>query len=385
MVLPAELLTVGYAEPVRRWLRHRFGSVKLVIFEQLQFEDALANVVLLLAQGSGGCDAFSLYFVQDAEDLERIQRFDELAVTLSSDSKWTDLLLTSPQRQLFRSVVESSYAPLGKFGAPELGTVTGANDYFALNETTRAHFQLVEDRDVLPISPPGTRHLKGLTFTRGDWKTLRDFGERVWLLHPSLESTSSGLQRYIQQGEDAGIHKAYKCQIRTPWWRPPAVSPPDLFFTYMSHRFPRLIANQAKVAFLNSMHGVRFSLDVPKSVREGLPLIALNSVTLLGAEVFGRSYGGGILKMEPREAANLPVPKLDVLEEAWSKLRSERNALNRQLRNGLWTNVVARVDEVLLRQTLSLSSEQVTLIRAGAHALRVRRLSRGSPTDDEPE
>jgi methylase of polypeptide subunit release factors len=36
MVLPAELMTVGYAEPLRRWLRTRFAAVHLVLFEQLQ-------------------------------------------------------------------------------------------------------------------------------------------------------------------------------------------------------------------------------------------------------------------------------------------------------------------------------------------------------------
>src|SRR6266536_1518139 len=61
MVLPAELLTVGYAEPVRQWLRERFAQVHLVFFDTLQFEGALEKVVLLVARGSGGCDAFSLW------------------------------------------------------------------------------------------------------------------------------------------------------------------------------------------------------------------------------------------------------------------------------------------------------------------------------------
>ncbi len=69
MVLPAELLTVGYAEPIRTWLRKRFEKVNLVMFESLQFEDALEKVVLLLAEGTGGCEAFSLYAVDTAEDL----------------------------------------------------------------------------------------------------------------------------------------------------------------------------------------------------------------------------------------------------------------------------------------------------------------------------
>ena len=64
MVLPAELMTVGYAEPIRRWLRSRFADVHLVLFEELQFTDAEEQVVLLVARGSGGCDAFSLHQVE---------------------------------------------------------------------------------------------------------------------------------------------------------------------------------------------------------------------------------------------------------------------------------------------------------------------------------
>ena len=174
MVLPAELLTVGYAEPVRQWLRQRFAAVKLVIFERLQFNDAIENVVLLLAQGTGGCDAFSLYYVDNAEDLRKIQAFDEFAVTLSADGKWTDLLLSIGQRQLFKSVTAKHFTPLGTYGAPELGTVTGANHYFALNEATRREYNLQEGREVIRISPPGTKHFRGLSFTKADWERLRD-------------------------------------------------------------------------------------------------------------------------------------------------------------------------------------------------------------------
>src|SRR5207249_2659254 len=134
--------------------------------------------------------------------------------------------------------------------------------------------------------------------------------------------------------------------------------------------------------FVNSMHGVRLRRGVSKLAKTALPLLAFNSVTMLGAEVNGRSYGGGILKMEPREAAMLPVPNPAALEEAWGILRTERATLDNQLRNGLWTNVVARVDEVLLRMVAKVNAEEAATIHEAARALRSRRMGRGSSASD---
>ena len=371
MVLPAELLTVQYAEPVRRWLRTRFESVRLYLFETLQFEDALENVVLLLADGSGGSDGFSLRYVHGAEQLDKVG-LAERVYTPTDEGKWTDLLLPARQRQLFKRTVATHCVGLGVYGAPELGTVTGANRYFALNDDTRRDYGL-GDEHLLRISPPGTKHLRGLTFTKSNWETLRKAREPVWLLHPAQDDDSPALRRYVKYGEELGVDQAYKCQVRSPWWRPPVVTAPDLFFTYMSHRYPRLIANKARVTFLNSMHGVRLKDDAPTVARDALPLLILNSLTMLGAEIHGRSYGGGILKMEPREASTLPVPSCEHLVSAWEQLKADRAALDRKLRQGSWSSVVAGVDNVLLRQVMKLPEADVEEIRGAAQALRARR------------
>lgn len=377
MVLPAELLTVGYAEPVRDWLRRRFAAVKLVFFERHQFADAQENVVLLLAQGSGGCDAFSLYYVNDGEDLRHIQPFDEFAVKLSEGGKWTDLILSIRERQTFKDILNDHFVALGDYGQPELGTVTGANSFFTLSDAKRRELGLTADRQVIPVCPPGSRHLHGMTFTRADWEELRDAGEAVWLLHPSPTDRTTSLRRYVSVGENQGVSEAYKCRIRTPWWRPPVVAEPDLFFTYMSHRYPRLVNNAASVTFLNSMHGVRLRAGM-KFARQSLPFIAMNSVSMLGAELFGRSYGGGILKMEPREAARLPVPRTAELSAAWSVLKSNRAELEQALRNGDWSSVVTRVDDVLLRHVMGISDTELEAVTTALATLRKRRMSRSS-------
>ena len=97
---------------------------------------------------------------------------------------------------------------------------------------------------------------------------------------------------------------------------------------------------------------------------------------MLGAELFGRSYGGGILKMEPREAAELPVPSPSLLAAGWKAIAPERAQLDELLRTGEWEHVVDRVDVALLAGAASLPPAAVDTMRLAAQALRRRRTRR---------
>ena len=372
MVLPAELLSVNYAVPVRDWLRRRFGRVGLVTFQRLQF-DALANVVLLLAEGEGGTDSVHIVHVRDSSDLEGLDAFASGRCVQIGGEKWSTLLLTDRQAVAHRRGTEDFVHLEAEYGKIELGTVTGANEFFVIAEETRREFGLTEEQ-VERVSPPGSKHLKRLAFTTADWQQLRDGGSPVWLFRPAPDDKSAAVEAYKRVGEDRDVPDRYKCRIRPQWWRPPRTSPPDFFFTYMSHRFPRLVANDAGVSCLNSMHGLHLMEGAPNFVRYALPLAMLNSLTLVGAELGGRSYGGGVLKLEPRETALLPVPTLRELEDFWKGIECAWPVLNDQLAAGDWDYVVTRVDEVLLRSTMNMSATRTKLLRRAWDKLRDGRL-----------
>lgn len=140
--------------------------------------------------------------------------------------------------------------------------------------------------------------------------------------------------RFIEGGSEAGVSGAYKCRVRSPWWRVPLVEAPDLFLTYMNHDRPRLVTNAAKAHILNSVYGVRLADGRREVGRDLLPIAGLNSITLLGKEVVGRAHGGGLLKMEPAEADNLPLPSLARIRASERQLHNARPQLASALRRG---------------------------------------------------
>jgi hypothetical protein len=169
---------------------------------------------------------------------------------------------------------------------------------------------------------------------------------------------------------------AYKCRVRSPWWRVPTVAAPDLFLTYMNHDTARIVANRARLRHLNSVHGVTLRADRRELGTDLLPIASLNTVTLLGAEIVGRSYGGGILKLEPKEADRLPVPSLTTVMAVADDLRNMRPQLAKLLRARDLLGAVRQVDRIVLRKHLRLSVEQLKLLRAARAALFARRDAR---------
>lgn len=378
LVLPAELLSVKYAAEVRRFLLRRFGSVKLVMFEDLVFPGVQEEVVLLLAEGEGPAGHFEVHLARDAEDLPRADKAAWVAYSPGADDKWMPAVLRPEVVDTYRALTGAdAFETLVDWGDTYLGAVTGRNRYFSLDREAVFRLRIPKD-ELLPISPPGSRHLRDLTFTDGAWEALLAEDRSCYLLMPNVTKPSREALEYIWAGEKTGVHKAYKCRVRSPWWRVPTVPVADLLLTYMDRDRPRLVTNRAGVCHLNSLYGVRLRPGRRKLGMDLLPLAAVNSLTLLGGELVGRAYGGGMLKLEPREADNLPLPSFTLLARVAANLRPLRGTVSQAIRDGDLLGAVELVDQVILSDALGLAPERIAELREAREIMFGRRASRAT-------
>jgi adenine-specific DNA-methyltransferase len=153
LVLPAELLTVNYAAPVRRFLLDRFGSVRLVMFEKRVFPDVLEEVVLLLAEGAGGAKNFEVYQARDVTDLDRIDPGEWTNYSPEGGNKWTPALLSASAAVVYENLIASGYfEPLLSWGETFLGAVTGNNAFFCLTKAKSRRIAAERTRAVTDLS-----------------------------------------------------------------------------------------------------------------------------------------------------------------------------------------------------------------------------------------
>ena len=113
--------------------------------------------------------------------------------------------------------------------------------------------------------------------------------------------------------------------LRLPrWWNVPSVWVPDAFMLRQIYDGPRIVQNGANATCTDTIHRVRMINGVDE---RWLATVSMNSLTFAFAEILGRSYGGGVLELEPTEAEKLPFPRpfqtapLEVVD-AWARKKS---------------------------------------------------------------
>jgi hypothetical protein len=138
----------------------------------------------------------------------------------------------------------------------------------------------------------------------------------------------------------------------------------------MSGIAPRLVINDARAVAPNTLHVVRM-LPLADISTTALAVSWRSSLTELSAELEGHALGGGMLKLEPREAGRvlLALPP----DHDWNE---RIDTLESEARHAAPETVRATVDQDLLRGHLGLTQADCRCLREAAALLRSRRLGR---------
>jgi adenine-specific DNA methylase len=368
LVLPAELLQVGYAAQLREFLLSRYREITLVTFQRLVFDGILQEVVLFCGVVGPGPARIRTINLTDADALDSADLDVESAPALLHEKeKWTKYFLDPAAIQLLRTLKQSdTMTRLGSIADVDVGIVTGRNSFFTFTDA-QAHELGLRPHCVPLVSR--SSQLSGLVYDTDCRAGDIGAGHRTWLLDAPDEPTDPALAAHIAAGEAAGVHRGYKCSIRRPWWRTPSLWVPDLFLLRQIHLAPRLTVNATVATSTDTVHRVRIVGDDDPTA---LAAVFHNSATFAFAEIMGRSYGGGILELEPREAEQLPIPAPAC---AGGELAKDVDLL---LKASEIEKALDTVDRHVLIDGLGWSPDVVAQCRAAWHTLRDRRTRRGA-------
>ena len=385
MVVPFEIGHAAYARPVLAYLARSFGSVTFATFQRKLFPDLSEETLLLLAEEKGaaprGLFWRDIAHAGELAELSRQPAFDVPATSsldarsiVSGQERLSSYFLPEEARDLYRRLAQLPETKrLEELADVGIGYVTGANNFFHLGPAQAREWD-IPDGFLRPAVRTG-RALSGLRFTAEDWQRALPGGGSGYLLAINgQDDLPEGLRRYLNDGERRGIHRAYKCRMRRPWYHVPHVYRPDAFLTYMSGHTPRLVANDAEVVAPNNLHVLQFHPRGP-TAGDALAALALTSLTQLSAEVEGHALGGGMLKLEPTEAERLLIA---TPRGANGEFRDLAADLDRMMRDGHEAAANDLADREVLENGLGLTAEECSLLRCGAAILRERRYPRGA-------
>lgn len=371
-IIPSECLTGVSAGLIREWLLKNVDELQVEMFPPGTFPEVLQQVVVLSGKRRTTTRLSThapLRFVDYLADGRRAKSWSHSAAV--DTHTWTRYLLSPSHLDAYTEATRfPAVERLGALAKIEVSTVTGANDFFCVTTSQ------LREYDLSPWSVPllsRIRHAKGLTFAASDYSEVVASEQKAHLLYfdgqagDALEA--AGPARYLATGIAMGIDRRYKCRIRRPWYRVPLVKPGQVLLSKRSHRFPRLVLNDAQVATTDTIYQgfVSSSSRVnPAALVAGFH----NSLTLLSCEIEGRSFGGGVLELVPSEIARVAVPNMPAMGAELSALDS----LARLSTDA--TRLVDNTDQLLSKLNPDFEPARLEQLRDAYSLLSDRRLER---------
>jgi hypothetical protein len=367
MVLPGSFLHADYAEVVRKTVLDSFSNVTIIVVQERLFAEAEEVSVLLMAEGRGEPHrGLRIGVAESAADIATVCKSIESRTTVVGRSenghRWLSTLIDRDALELYsRLTRDPRMVTLGDLAEIRIGTVTGCNDLFIISNALRQELGLSQTF-LRPIVDRAA-NLPGLSFAARDHcRLLQDGRPSLLLSIPKRAEISGPLATYLESARQRHIHTRYKCKVRSPWFCVQDGVVPDAFLHYMSSAVPHVVLNSSDATCTNAIHRITWKKRLSANDQEWIALSSLSTLCQLGAELNGRWYGGGVLKLEPKQARTLLLVKPPAEERLVADTFRTVDSL---LRKREIQSAVGLVDEMILINGVGLTTQDVdTLARA---------------------
>lgn len=139
-----------------------------------------------------------------------------------------------------------------------------------------------------------------------------------------------------------------------------------------SNVYPKFVLNGIDAVSTDTMHRIKIKDEYDN---RKILLSYYNSISFAFTELCGRSYGGGVLEILPKEAENIIIPNIDDLDE------QNVNRLIRILDDNIRHNKDIReaikvMDKEILENYLGISADTISMYREIWKTLNDRRMNR---------
>lgn len=376
-VIPAEIMQVAYAEDLREYLSKHLSKINIISFNELLFEDAEQEVVVLIGtkrDKEQECLIANCLYNNVDDFIKKYNQNDLFYEKILTNDKWTRYYLGEKENNVIEEIKQDSrFRKIGDVGLVNVGITTGNNDYFSLDDNYVKKYDLKKYTKPL-IGRSSQTH--GLVFNEEDWKKNVNKGVKAYLLtindDVNVEDMSKGQQEYIKIGEDNKENKGYKCRIRKKWYSVPSIWIPDAFLLRRSNVYPKFVLNGIGAVSTDTMHRIKIKDEYDN---KKILLSYYNSISFAFTELCGRSYGGGVLEILPKEAENIIIPNIDDMDE--QNVNRLIGILDDNIRNKKdIRNAIKVMDKEILENYLGISADTINMYREIWRTLNDRRMNR---------
>lgn len=334
-VVPAEIGHAPYAAPLLDYLVASFSTVQIVAVRRKLFPTLSEDCWLLYAEGFGGkADAIDLTvvdeFIPGRTPPKPTVRIDLEEWRNVWNRRLRPYLLPASMRNLYvEALTDPQTRRLADFANVGIGYISGHNDFFHLRPSEAKRLGI--PAAFLQPAVRNGRAMPAKIITKATVEGWQRNDDPVLLLRLTRDQElPSSIRNYLDSSIGREARQGYKCSNRAPWYVVPDVQIPDFVMSYMSGRNVNLVRNAAGVSCTNSVHSIRVrdrTLASKLLPQWSTPFLRLS------CELEGHSLGGGMLKLEPREAGRLVFPgkemagraKSEELEDAIASLQSWRH------------------------------------------------------------